>query len=226
MSNELQFPGPGSQRTVYSVIYNRTGQVWSTSGGMGAFENFTSGNWGSYAVSCSEQGVSNFYTSTFPTAIVPGVYGVIARNQAGGSPLQTDVQCAQGDFQWNGSVALPLSDLATSGQVGSFAPLRVARGVMIQNFPIYLKSSADHVSPLLSGVISGQIARDGSTTFGPLQSGAFTETGMGYYNLSALTSGDLLANTVKLLFTGTGISGGTSDPLPISFILQRTSGSL
>ena len=96
---------------------------------------------------------------------------------------------------------------------------------MIQNFPIYLVSATDHVTPFVSGVISGQISRDGGA-FGALQSGAFTEIGLGTYKLQALTSGDILCNTAALVFTGTGISGGTSDPRVFTLLLQRTSGQL
>lgn len=223
MAGELQF-NYRSAATAYFLIRNRIGQVWNTSGGTGAFENYQTTMYTSYAISATEQGsASAYYTGTFPAAIPPGVYAVTAKNQLGGSPAESDQTIAVGDYQWNGSQTLPMSDLATSGQVSQFAPIRLARGSMIRNFGIYLKSSADHVTPFTSGVVSGQISRDGGS-FGPLQSGAFTEIGLGFYNLQALTSGDLLGNTVNLLFTAAGISGGTSDPLPMSIVTQRVSG--
>ncbi len=210
--------------TVFSLIRNRVGQVWNTSGGTGAFETYTTAVFTSYAISLTEQGsASAYYVGTFPSAIIPGVYSLTAKQQLGGSAAETDPTIAVGDFQWNGTVALPLSDLATSGLVAQIFPIRLARGTMIQNFPIYMVSAVDHVTPLTSGILSGQIARDGGS-FGPLQSGAFTETGLGYYNLQALTSGDLLGNSIKLLFTGVKISGGNADPRPFAFILQRSSG--
>ncbi len=39
-----------------------------------------------------------------------------------------------------------------------------------------------------------------------------------------LTSGDLNANTVALVFTANGISGGTADQRDFAYILQRVSG--
>ena len=222
MSNEIQTRGPRAAATLYFTVHNRTGSVWSTSGGTGTFESFTSGNWTDYAISMVEQGVSNFYAGTFPSAITPGIYSIDARQQLGGSAAQTDPGVAAGDYQWNGTVTLPLSDLATSGQVGQGFPMRLARGVAVSGFPLYLKSAADHITPFTSGVVSGQISRDGGS-FGALQSGTFTEVGLGFYRIN-LTSGDLLATTVSLLFTANGISGGTSDPLPIGIVLQRTSG--
>lgn len=220
MAGEIQGKGPGAGRTCYFLARNHTsGFVWDGS----SFVAYASGQTPSYDIALTEQGLSNYYLGNFPAAIPPGVYAIEAREQVGGTPAESDPTFGQETFHWNGSIAAPLSDVATSGQVGQFAPIRMARGVMLQNFPIYFKSSVDHITPLTSGVVSGQIARDGGS-FGPLQSGAFTETGRGFFNLQALTSGDLLANTVKLLFTAVGISGGSADPVPLSLILQRTSG--
>lgn len=222
MAGEIRFRGAGVGSTSYARILGSGNAVWSTSGGTGGFESYTAANWTDYAISCPEQGSTNIFQGNFPSAIPAGVYDIDARNQIGGAAAVTDPGVAQGEVNWNGTRSVPLSDLATSGQIGQLAPIRVARGVQILNFPIYLKSSADHITPFTSGVVSGQIARDNGN-FGALQSGAFTEKGRGFYQ-TTLTSGDLLANTVSLLFTATGISGGTSDPLPMTIITQRTSG--
>lgn len=223
MASEIEFSYQ-SLRNTYCLIRNRIGQIWNTSGATGAFENYQTSMYLLYNIAATEQGTASaFYTANMPTAVPAGVYNIVAKNRAASSGAETDATVAVGDLQWNGTVTLPLSDLATSGQIGQISPIRVARGVMVQNFPVYMKSSTDHVTPLTSGVVSGQIARDGGS-FGPLQSGAFTEIGYGYYNLQALTSGDLAGNTIKLLFTAAGISGGLSDPLPLSFICQRVSG--
>lgn len=223
MANELQAQYQAGV-AVYAIIRNRIGQVWSTTAV--AFVSYASIDYLNYVISLTEQGTaSGFYAGNFPSAITPGVYSIVAHRRVGtaGNEAETDPSIATGDYQWNGTVTLPLSDLATSGQLGQVSPIRLARGVQIANFPLYFKSSADHVTPLTSGIVSGQIARDGGS-FGALQSGAFLETGLGFYTLQALTSGDLLANTVKLLFTANQVSGGPSDPLPMSFVLQRTSG--
>lgn len=222
MANEIQFPGPGTGRTCYAVIRNRIAQPWSTSGGTGAFENFVSGNYPDYGISATEQGVCNYYAATMPAAIPAGVYEITAYQQAGGSVAQTDPRVAGGSEQWNGTVLLPLSDLATSGQLGQLAPMRVYRGQMLQNFPFKLVSSADHVTPFTSGIVSGQIARDNGS-FGVLQSGTVTEMGLGWYRVN-LTSGDLLANTAAISFSANGVSGGTADQRDIALVLQRVSG--
>jgi hypothetical protein len=226
MANEIQALWD-TGKNLYAVIRNQTsGFPWSTSGGTGAFGAFVSGAWPQYGISLVEQGVSRCYLGSVPAAMPAGVHSVDVREQANSTSgnLQTDPQVAQGELQWNGSIVVPQSDLSTSGQVGQFAPIRMARGVMIRNFPFKLVSATDHVTPLTSGVISGQIARDGAA-FGPLQSGAFTEMGRGWYSLQAFTSGDLNANTAAVIFTGTQISGlATADQRDLSFVLQRTSG--
>lgn len=218
MAGELQVQTQSSLN-VYFTIRNSVGQIWNGS----AMEAYSTGNYANYPVTATEQGsASGFYTATFPAAITPGVYSIVAYSRLGGSPAESDTVVATGDFQWNGTATAPLSDTSTSGQVGLIAPLRIARGTMVSAFPIPLVSSADGVTPFTSGVVSGQISRDGGS-FGPLQSGAFSEIGLGWYH-TVLTSGDLLANTVALNFTAVGISGGSSNPYKVALVLQRTSG--
>lgn len=188
---------------------------------------YVTADYTNYDVSASEQGTaSNYYVATFPSTISPGKYSISAKQQIGGTPAETDPTVAVGDFHWNGSAEVTNSDLATSGQVGTYLPLRPFRNQMITNFPFKLVSSADHVTPLTSGVVSGQISRDGGS-FGVLQSGTLTagyvETGLGWYRVT-LTSGDLNATTVALNFQAVGISGGAADPRDFAMVLQRTSG--
>ncbi len=218
MANEIQFSYQAG-RSTYILIRDRTGQIWNGT----VFAAYVTANYGTYPVSAVEQGsASALYAATFPVTIVPGIYGIVAKQQLGGSPAETDPTVAAGDYQWNGAVTLPLSDLATSGQISQFSPIKIYRGEMILNFPFKMVSSLDHVTPFTSGVVSGQISRDGGI-FGALQSGLCIEVGMGWYK-TTLTSGDLLANTAALTFTAQGISGGQSDPRDFAMILQRTSG--
>lgn len=219
MAGELQV-SYRTAKTVYVLVRNTAGQVYNGS----AFVTYATADYVGYAISLAEQGTASaYYVGDFP-AVAAGRYNVIAKERVGSSPDETDPTIGAETFDWNATAAYsPPTQTASSGQVSNIGPIRLARGTMIQNFPVYLRSATDHVTPFTSGVLSGQIARDGGS-FDVLQSGAFTEVGQGFFNLQALTSGDLLANSVKLLFTARGISGGNSDPLPMSFILQRTSG--
>ena len=219
MANEIQISYVPA-KTVYAVIRNSVGQVWNSA----TFEAYNSSNYANYVVQMTEQGTaSGFYCGTFPPAISAGIYGVAIHNQSGGSPVETDAPIGGGDLQWNGTIVIPLSNLATSGQVASNGPVKIYRGEQVLNFPFYLKSSADHITPFVSGICSGQISRDGGA-FTALQSGGFTEIGLGFYRVP-LTSGDITCNTAALLFTATGISGGTADPTPMSLILQNSASS-
>jgi len=219
MAGEIQFSYLTGQ-TCYVLIRNRTGAIWNGS----AFTTYATSSYTDYDIAATEQGTaSGLYVATMPAAITPGVYNIVAKDQEGASPAETDPTIAVGEIQWGGSAIIPLSDLATSGQLSQVGPVRLSRGVQVLNFPIYLKSATDHVTPFVSGNVSGQISRDGAS-FGPLQSGAFTEVGLGFYALQAITSGDILCNTAALIFTATGISGGASDPLPMSIVTQRVSG--
>lgn len=224
MAREIQIAHGYTGRTLYASIANVTsGFFWNQSGGTsGAFEAFTSGNWARYAVSLTELGVTGRYHGNFPSVVGAGVYGVEARNQAGADPAQTDGTVGSETFQWDGSVVVPQANLATSGQIGQLAPMRIARGVALSGFPFKMVSAADHVTPFTSGVVSGQISRNGGS-FGALQSGTITETGLGWFRCN-LTSGDLAGDTVALVFTAVGISGGSADQRDFALITQRVSG--
>jgi len=218
MAGEIQ-ASYSTGKTVYCLIRDRTGNIWNGS----AFVSYLTANYSLYVVSLTEQGsASGYYAGTFPASAVAGIYNITAKNQSGGSPLETDATIAVGDLNWNGSATLPLSDLATSGQIGQVAPIKVYRGQMLSNFMFKLVSSADHITPFTSGVCSGQISKDGAA-FTALASGIFAEVGLGFYK-TTMVSGDLLCNTAAITFTANGISGGSSDPRDFSMILQRTSG--
>lgn len=208
-------------RVCYVQIRNRTsGYVWNGA----AFEAYSSlsGNQFSYAIDVTEQGASAHYVGTFPSAIAGGVYDVTARQKLQTFYAESDPHVAGGEVEWNGSIVVALNTLSTSGQVAGGFPVRIFRGQMVQNFPFKIVSSIDHVSVFTSGVVSGQISRDGAA-FGALQSGNVTEIGLGWYKVN-LTSGDLLANTVALTFSAVGVSGGAADQRDFGFVLQRSSG--
>lgn len=208
-------------RTCYFLIRDRTSQFWNGS----SFETYAAANYATYDIAATEVGTNRgFYKGTFPSDIAAGVYDILMCEQQGGSPAETDPIVAQQDgYQWNGTVTMPLSDLTTSGQLSTALPIQMTRGVMKSHFHVHLVSQSDHITPFISGVLSGQILRDNGS-YGPLQSGAFTEKGNGTYRFP-LTSGDLDGEQVSLFITARGISGGQSDPWKATFVMQRRSGS-
>lgn len=219
MSNEIQAVFTTGMN-LYALIRNSIAKVWDGS----TFSTYVTANYASYPISLTQQGTSeSYYAGNFPTSISAGVYDIVVKQRIGSSPAETDPPVAMGEIQWNGATVLGLSELATSGQLSRYMPFVAHQGQMIAPFTFKLVSSVDSKTPFVSGTISGQISRDGST-FGPLQSGAYTEMGLGWYALQALTSGDMNARTVSLTFQGARSGGGNSDPRDFSMILQKVSG--
>jgi hypothetical protein len=215
MAGEIQAPYQ-SGKICYFLIRDKNARIWNVD----VFETFTTSNYETYGVEASEQGTSGYYTGTFPASAAPGQYNIEMKEQLGIAVDISDPTVSTGEVNWNGSAPIGISDLATSGQLSNALPIRISRGNMITNFPLYLKSAADHVTPFTSGVVSGRVSRDGAIPV-PLQSGLVTEVGNGFYK-TTLTSGDLNATTVALLFTARSLSGGNADPLPFSFVMQKS----
>lgn len=213
MAGEIQISYQ-SLRTVYAIVRDSIGRVYSSSG-TGGLGSWLDNSYSTYPISLTEQGTSAFYAGDMP-AVAAGTYNLVAKNQVAGSPAITDPTIGEGSLEWGGSTVIPLSSLASSGQIHG---VRLTKGNAFSGLPFYLVSSADHVTPLTSGVVSGQISKNGGT-FGPLQSGNFTEIGLGWYRVG-LTSGDLNADAVALVFTATAVSGGTSDPRNIGLLTQN-----
>lgn len=217
MANEIQFSFLHGA-VAYCLIRNNVGQIWNSP--TGSFQGYLSQNYSGYVVSALEQGVaSSYYTASMPTGVPAGSYNVVAKEQLGGTPAETDPTVDAGSIDWTGSTVAQLSDISTSGIITT--PVQIQRGVMIQNYEFYLRNSSDHATPFTSGICSGQISKDGGA-FGALQSGNFTEVGLGFYSVT-LTSGDTSCNTMALLFSANN-SIGSSDPVPQTFILQHSSG--
>jgi len=194
----------------------------------GEFQTYATANYAGYKVSLAEQGNNSaYFVGDFPSAITSaGVYCIDVREQAGGSPAETDAPIGGGDIQWDGSDVRDLSQSVTSGQFARALPPRPTRSRNIDNFMFRLVSPADNRTPFLSGTISGVISKDGGS-FGSLASGGaagagFNEVGQGWYKAN-LTSGDLNANTAALQFVGE-LSGNFSAVAAFSFVLQPTSG--
>src|SRR5215469_16896996 len=179
MAGELQASFQ-TGRTVYFLVRDRNALIYSAQ--FNGFSGYISAQYSGYVIPGQEQGASAYYVGNFPS-VPAGTYNCVARQQIGAGPLESDPTTDAGSLNWNGSNVYPLSDIAVSGIV--LAPtVMLARSWMVQNYPIYLRSSADHVSPLLSGFVSGQISKDGGL-FTTLQSGAITpvQGGPGVYNL-------------------------------------------
>lgn len=214
--------------TLYANIRDRiSGYVWNGT----TFEAYlsASGNQSSYAVTMTEQGTaSQFYAGNMPGAISGGSYDVTVKQRMNAWFAETDPPVGQGSVDWIGSGQRLrfLSDVATSGQVSLTLPVKLTKGVAISGFVFKLVSSVDHVTPLTSGVVSGQISKNGAA-YTNLQSGTavanYVELGKGMYRVN-LTSGDMDADVIALNFYGVGVSGGASDNRDLVIYCQKASG--
>lgn len=99
-------------KTVYFLLRNSVGAIWNGA----TFVAYNSADYANYDIAASEQGTSGFYVGDMPAAAA-GAYSVIAKNQAGGSPAETDLSVADGNVLWNGTAVWApgvVSSLVTS----------------------------------------------------------------------------------------------------------------
>lgn len=121
-------------KTVYFLLRNSTGSIWNGA----AFEAYATLNYATYDILATEQGTaSGYYTANMP-AVAAGVYYVVAKEQAGGAPAETDITVGTGRIEWDGA-AVPL---VASGQVY----LASGQQVLVQSGRL-----SGHVIDLLSG---------------------------------------------------------------------------
>jgi len=103
MASEIQFDHT-TGRTCYVQVRNSVGQIWNTVGA--AFEAYQTANVGDYDIPAAEQGTaSGLYTASVPV-IPAGVYGIVAKDRAGGSPVETDLTVGAGEIEWSGTAII------------------------------------------------------------------------------------------------------------------------
>jgi hypothetical protein len=219
MANELQASFKPAV-SGYFLVRNRNALIYSSQ--FTGLSGYNPSLYSGYPIYSVQQGGGPFYTANFPSSLSPGTYSVCFLQMLATFPQESDPVVDVGNYDWNGTNTAQLSDIGVSG---TYQTIQLRRSHQVLNYPVYLRSAADHVTPFISGTVSGQVSKDGGAAV-ILQSGAFTAViGFpGLYNLQALTSGDTNANTITLQFMGAGPNGGLSDPLVQSYVLQQGSG--
>lgn len=104
MATQIQYRHTNTTDTLYMVIVRDTdGAHMNTSDGT-ADTSPTSGEWGNYDISMTEDSDSRLYQATFTSTISAGVYSVLIFKRAGGSVVVGDSMVAAplGVF-WDGS---------------------------------------------------------------------------------------------------------------------------
>src|SRR5438874_2767819 len=123
MANEILFSFSPNQSGYFVVFNEANGKIWNRASGSVGFETYTAGNYSGYISVASQLGASPFYEGSFPSGIGAGVYGVFAKSQLAGSGSEADTTVAGGTLNWNGSAVVPLSNMASSGQVSLIGPV-------------------------------------------------------------------------------------------------------
>lgn len=101
-------------RTVYFLLRNSVGAIWNGA----AFEAYATGNYANYDIAATEQGTaSGLYVANMP-AVSAGLYNLVAKERAGGSPAESDVTIGEGEIEWT-STLVGLSALLVNGLLPS-----------------------------------------------------------------------------------------------------------
>lgn len=113
MAGEIVFSHT-TGRTCYAQVWNNVGQIYNTASA--AFQAYATANIADYDIAATEQGTaSGIYVASMP-AVAAGVYGVVAKERAGGSPAESDTVVGEGDILWDGSiVGLSLTPTGVDG---------------------------------------------------------------------------------------------------------------
>lgn len=95
-------------RTIYFLLRDSSGRIWNGA----SFESYLTANYATYPITAAEQGTaSGYYTAAWPS-LDPGVYSIVAKEQAGASPAETDYSVGWETVTWGGSAVLTASGIA------------------------------------------------------------------------------------------------------------------
>lgn len=156
-------------QTLYSVIHNGSGQIWTTTGQ--TFENYNSAHWSNYVISLTEQSPSGYYTAAFPGQITAGKYTEVFYQGAG---ITTDPVIGSGAIYFNGTNEEQGFYLGVNGtaipELGSIPPASptMAQAMMLLYMSIRNKHSATSSQETISNdagtTISAATLSDNGTT--------------------------------------------------------------
>src|SRR5690349_13645950 len=104
MANEIQFQYT-TGKTIYAIVRNASAEVWSVTAE--GFVTFADADISDYAMTVTEQGNSGYYLADFPTGITSGGrFKVVAFEEAGSGPAESDISVAEGQVEWDGSAVV------------------------------------------------------------------------------------------------------------------------
>lgn len=220
--NELQVDYGVTGKIIYFLVRSSVGAIYNGS----SLETYNSVHYSTYPITATEEGSSGFYVATMP-GLSAGIYSVVAKLQAGGSPAESDISVGNGNLTWNGTIVINYANIAqiatqtvtcSSGvtvypAVGSANELAVdSNGRITVNNDRFFKNTAyakfallmvdNNGAPKTGLAITSQVAKDGGV-FGST-SNSVSELAYGWY-LIDLSASDLNADSVILRFSAIGV---------------------
>jgi len=201
MAGEVQIAYGLTGKTPYFTVRELSsgtpGEIWSTVAV--AFVAYSTTDFSNYDTSMSEQGTaSGVYVGTFPSSISAGLFSVVVRDRAGGSPAESDTMIGSGTIHWSGSAVEEPSVFVSGTDTVDVGKISGDAG------------AADNLERMLEGV---QIGTSDSATFTPTTTvfeTDLTEASDDHYNDQALIWGAGAANA-GLTFFVTDSQGTTAN---------------
>lgn len=112
MSDKIHAPYV-TATTVYAQVWSSS-TVWDADGG--SFVTYNPANVALYDIALNEEGASGMYIGTMPAAIAAGTYTILAREQLGGAPAESDEIVASISAVWETEgVFQDLADIEVHG---------------------------------------------------------------------------------------------------------------
>lgn len=126
MANEFR-PHYVTGRTLYAVLIRAgDGKVWNGA----TWESLAAANWGTYAVTLTEQSTTGYYYGSMPAGQAAGLYDVSYFLRAGGSPATADALVGTQSLDWTGAADASVSSRATPADVQAAVSSATALGVI------------------------------------------------------------------------------------------------
>lgn len=174
MAGELITPIGITGWTVYNMVFDFAGKVWSTV--TSAFVTYATADRADYDLATTEQGTaSGIYIGDFPSAVVAAAHGktyrVVSSRQAGGSPAESDSIIASGEIAWKiDEKGVRLADAVTHGGANAILDL--------QKIIVTATGQDDAVRALGSGTGRGLAVFGGNSGVGAVFAGGLDRNGV------------------------------------------------
>lgn len=207
MANEIHADYHTSGVTLYAQVRNTSGQIWNTASA--AFQAYNTANIADYDIAMVEQGTaSKFWAGNMPS-VAAGVYSIVAKLRAGGSPAESDLTVAAGAIEWDGSAVVALAPSFTTvntklDTIDDFLDTEIA---VIQAATATLPNVT--VTALAANVITSASIASGAIDADALAADAVAEIQNG---LSTLTASQVNAEVLDVLTVDTFAEIGQEAP--------------